>query len=170
AAEPAAVLLENHGLGIELVIDRSHPVGAADSAGIADVVLEAAVTTIVDFEDSVATVDGADKVGAYRNWLGLMRGDLVESVTKGEHTFLRPLAPDRVYTGPDGSPLTKRGRALLLVRNVGHFITTPAVLDGDGREVPEGILDAIVSVVAATHDFARPAADRNSRAGSIYVV
>ncbi|HKA03437.1 MAG TPA: malate synthase G [Acidimicrobiales bacterium] len=169
-AEPAAVLVENHGLGIELVIDRSHPVGAADSAGIADVVLEAAVTTIVDFEDSVATVDGADKVGAYRNWLGLMRGDLVESVTKGEHTFLRRLAPDRVYTGPDSSPLTKRGRALLLVRNVGHFITTPAVLDGDGREVPEGILDAIVSVAAATHDFARPAADRNSPAGSIYVV
>src|SRR5262249_50244254 len=88
----------------------------------------------------------------------------------GEHTFLRRLAPDRVYTGPDGSPLTKRGRALLLVRNVGHFITTPAVLDGDGREVPEGILDAIVSVAAATHDFARPAAYRNSRAGSIYVV
>jgi malate synthase len=169
-AEPAAVLLENQGLGIELVIDRSHPVGAADDAGIADVVLEAAVTTIVDFEDSVATVDGADKVVAYRNWLGLMRGDLVESVTKDEHTFLRRLAPDRVYTGPDGSPLTKRGRALLLVRNVGHFITTPAVLDGDGREVPEGIVDAMVSVLAATHDLARAPAERNSPAGSIYVV
>jgi malate synthase len=168
--DPATILLEHHGLAIELVIDRTHPVGAVDAAGIADVVLEAAVTTIVDFEDSVATVDGADKVTAYRNWLGMMRGDLVEDVTKDGHTFVRRLAPDRPYTAPDGSTVVKRGRALLLVRNVGHFLTTPAVLDADGAEVSEGIVDAMVSVLVGRHDLARPRAERNSPAGSIYVV
>ena len=168
--DPSALLLEHHGLGIELVIDRTHPVGAADAAGIADVVLESAVTTIVDFEDSVATVDGPDKVGAYRTWLGLMNGDLTADVTKGDRSFVRRLADDREYIGRDGAPLVRRGRALLLVRNVGHLMTTPAVLDGDGEPVPEGIVDALVSAVAALHDLVRPVSDRNSPAGSIYVV
>ena len=168
--DPATILLQHHGLGIELVLDRSHPVGAIDAAGIADVMLEAAVTTIVDFEDSVATVDGADKVTAYRNWLGMMRGDLVENVTKDGRTFLRRLAPDRPYTAPDGSTAVERGRALLLVRNVGHFLTTPAVVDASGAEVPEGIVDAMVSALVGRHDLARLPAERNSPAGSIYVV
>ena len=168
--DPSALLLEHHGLGIELLIDRAHPVGAADAAGVADVVLEAAVTTIVDFEDSVATVDGPDKVGAYRTWLGLMKGDLTADVTKGDRSFVRTLAADREYTGRDGVPMVRRGRALLLVRNVGHLMTTPAVLDVDGQPVPEGIVDALISAVAARHDLARPLADRNSPAGSIYVV
>jgi malate synthase len=169
-AEPSAVLLENHGLGIEIVLDRAHPVGADDPAGVADVVLESAVTTIVDLEDSVATVDGFDKAQAYRNWLGLMNGDLTAEVTKDGRKFSRRLADDRVYTGRDGATVTKRGRALLLVRNVGHLMTTPAVLDGDGQPVPEGILDAMVSVAVALHDFNRPAAARNSPARSVYVV
>jgi malate synthase len=168
--DPSALLLEHHGLGIELLIDRAHPVGAADAAGVADVVLESAVTTIVDFEDSVATVDGPDKVGAYRTWLGLMKGDLTAEVTKGDRSFVRILADDREYLGRGGGPIARRGRALLLVRDVGHLMTTPAVLDADGQPVPEGIVDALVSAVAAMHDLARPDADRNSPAGSIYVV
>jgi malate synthase len=167
---PTAILLEHHGLGVELAIDRSHPVGADDAAGIADVILESAVTTIVDLEDSVATVDADDKVAAYRNWLGLVNGDLSAPVTKAGHTFLRRLNDDRIYTGPDGSVVTRKGRSLLLIRNVGHLITTPAVLDADGRQVPEGILDAMVSVLVATRDFARPSEARNSPAGSIYIV
>ena len=170
ASAPSAVLLMHHGLGIEIVIDRGHSVGATDAAGVADVVLEAAITTIVDFEDSVATVDGADKTAAYRNWLGLMRGDLTESVTKGGTTFVRRLAQDRRYIAPDGSSFTRTGRALLLARNVGHLMTTPAVLDRDGREAPEGLLDAMVTVLVAMHDLAKPLAARNSPAGSIYVV
>jgi malate synthase len=170
AGDPSRLLLENNGLGIEIVIDRRHPVGATDRAGIADVLLESAVTTIIDFEDSVATVDGEDKVAAYRNWLGLMRGDLTEMVTKGGVSFERRLSEDRRYTSPDGRPVVKRGRSLLLARNVGHLMTTPAVLDADGREVPEGIVDALVSVLAARHDLARPAGVRNSPAGSVYVV
>jgi malate synthase len=169
-ADPSALVVENNGLTIEIVIDRSHPVGAADPAGVADVILESAVTTIVDLEDSVATVDGEDKVHAYRNWLGLMKGDLTTNVTKGDHSFVRRLADDRAYTGPDGERVTKRGRALLLVRNVGHFITTAAVLDDDGRPVPEGIVDAMMSVLIAMHDLARPDRLRNSPAGSVYVV
>ncbi|HVC24512.1 MAG TPA: malate synthase G [Acidimicrobiales bacterium] len=169
-ASPSAVLLEHHGLGIEIVIDRTHPVGAGDPAGVADVVLEAAVTTIVDFEDSVATVDGRDKVAAYRNWLGLMTGELTEDVTKSGRTFVRRLAPDRTYTGRDGSTVVKRARALLLARNVGHLMTTPAVLGPDGSQIPEGILDAMVTVLVATHDLRRPEHERNSPAGSVYVV
>jgi malate synthase len=170
AAEPSTLLLENNGLGIEIVIDRTHAVGADDPAGVADIVLESAVTTIIDLEDSVSTVDGTDKVDAYRNWLGLMKGELTADVTKGEHSFVRRLADDRIYTGPDGTSVTKRGRALLLIRNVGHFITTAAVLDEDGRPVPEGIVDAMVSVLIAMHDLTRPDGPHNSPARSVYVV
>ncbi len=167
---PSAVLLEHHGLGIEIVVDREGVVGSADAAGVADVHLEAAVTTIVDFEDSVATVDGGDKVAAYRNWLGLMTRELTARVTKADRTSTRRLAPDRVYTGRDGAEIVRRGRALLLARNVGHLMTTPAVLDPDGLEIAEGILDAFVTVLVATHDLRRPEAERNSPAGSVYVV
>jgi malate synthase len=169
ADSPSVVLLEHHGLGIELVIDREHPVGTGDAAGIADVVIEAAVTTIVDLEDSVAAIDGEDKVAAYRNWLGLMRGDLETPVEKAGMRFVRRLDPDREYTRADGGELHKRGRSVLLIRNVGHLMTTPALLAGS-EEVPEGILDAIVTTLIAKHDLARPAAERNSPAGSVYVV
>jgi malate synthase len=170
ADAPSAVLLEHHGLGIELVIDRAHPIGADDAAGVADVVIESALTTIVDLEDSIAAVDGHDKVGAYRNWLGLMRGDLETPVDKAGSRFIRRLDPDRTYARADGGDLRKRGRALLLIRNVGHLMTTPALLDVEGNEVPEGILDAVVSTLIAKHDLARPADARNSPAGSVYVV
>lgn len=168
--QPSAVLLEHHGLGIELVIDRAHPIGADDAAGIADVVIESAVTTIVDLEDSIAAVDGQDKVAAYRNWLGLIRGDLETPVDKAGSQFVRRLDPDRTYAHVDGGDVRKRGRALLLIRNVGHLMTTPALLDVDGNEVPEGILDAVVTTLIAKHDLARPAEQRNSPAGSVYVV
>jgi len=168
-AAPSTVLLSNNGLHIELRIDRSHPVGRADAAGLADVVLEAAVTAIADCEDSVAAVDSQDKVAVYRNWLGLMRGDLCAEVPKGEQTIVRRLADDRTYRAPGGGALTLPGRALLFVRNVGHLMTTDAVLDTDGNEVPEGFLDAVVTVLCAMHDLVR---DRplNSRSGAVYVV
>jgi malate synthase len=167
---PASVLLTNHGLGVEIVIDPTTAVGQADRAGISDVVMEAAVTTIIDFEDSVATVDATDKVEAYRNWLGLMRGDLVAQVSKGDRTFERRLNPNRSFLAPDGAPMVWRGRSLMLVRNVGHLMTTPAVLDADGQPIPEGLLDSLMTVLIATHDRLRPDADRNSPAGSVYVV
>ncbi|MFC0199404.1 malate synthase G [Paracoccus rhizosphaerae] len=164
-----AFVLRHHGLHVELVIDRSHPIGAASASGLRDVVLEAALTAIQDCEDSVAAVDAADKIGVYRNWLGLMKGDLVESFQKGGKTMTRQLADDRQVTRPDGSTLTLPGRALLLVRNVGHLMTTDVVLK-DGQPTPEGLIDAMVTVAAALHDLNRTDSPRNSRAGAIYVV
>ena len=170
AASPSSVVLRHHGLHMELVIDREHPVGRTDAAGVADVILEAAVTTIMDGEDSVAAIDGVDKVLVYRNWLGLMKGELEDTFTKAGRTMTRRPADDRSLTAPDGSPFRLRGRVLLLTRNVGHLMTIDAVLDRNGDEVPEGLLDAMVTVLVGCHDRRRPVAERNSRAGSIYIV
>jgi malate synthase len=170
AAGPDSVLLRNHGMGIELVIDRNHEIGRTDRAGVADVVLESAVTTIVDCEDSIAAVDAFDKALAYRHWLGLVKGDLETQVTKGGDTFTRRLDVNRTLTGPDGSDVVVRARSLMLNRNVGHLMTTPAVIDADGNQAPEGLIDAMVTVLCATHDAGRPASERNSPAGSIYIV
>ena len=164
----ANILLRHNGLHIELVIDSAHPIGREDPASLADVILESALTTIVDLEDSVAAVDADDKVAAYANWLGLMQGDLVETFEKNGTSLTRSLAPDRPYTALDGSRFTLPGRALLFVRNVGHLMTTPAVLLADGTEAPEGILDAIMTSLCALHDLARDGG--NSRTGSIYIV
>jgi malate synthase len=169
-AGPSSLFLRHHGLHIELVIDPQHPVGADDKAGVADVVIEAAVTTIMDCEDSVAAVDAADKVAVYRNWLGLMKGDLSTKVTKDGRAFTRRLAEDKEIVGPDGGPVVLRGRALMLVRNVGHLMGTNAVLDRDGSQVPETLVDAIVTVLAAKHDLIRGSGALNSRHGSVYVV
>ncbi len=170
ANAPSAVLLRNHALHIEIVIDRNHRVGCGDGAGVADVVLESAITTIVDCEDSVATIDGEDKTHAYRNWLGLIDGDLEAKFEKDGERVTRRLAVDRSYVAPDGTPFTLHGRALMLVRNVGHLMTTPAILDGDGREIPEGILDAMATVLIASRELRTRRQFPNSRAGSIYVV
>ena len=159
------ILLRHHGLGIEIQIDRTHPIGRDDPAGIKDVILEAALTTIIDLEDSVAAVDADDKVAAYSNWLGLMRGDLVASFEKGGKTLTRALEPDRVW-----GDVVLHGRSLLFVRNVGHLMTNPAVLLSDGREAPEGILDAVFTSLCAMHDLLGLGHVRNSRTGSIYIV
>ena len=170
AQRPGALLFRHNGLHVELVIDRTSAIGARDRAGVADVMLESAVSTIVDFEDSIAAVDAEDKVAAYRNWLGLMTGRLEERVEKGSTSFVRRLAPNREYTAANGSRLVLRGRAVLLARNVGHLMTTSAVRDVHGHDVHEGLVDALVTVLVAMHDRHRPLAERNSAAGSIYVV
>ncbi|WP_418303111.1 malate synthase G [Paraurantiacibacter namhicola] len=168
------ILLVHNGLHIEIVIDRDHPIGKTDAAGVADIRLEAALSTIVDLEDSVAAVDAEDKVAAYRNWMGALRGDLEAEFTKGGQTMLRRSEADRDYTAPNGSAFTLKGRSLLLVRNVGHLMTTPAVRLPDGSEAPEGLLDAVVTGAIGLHDIEGlgPRSDigRNSRHGAIYVV
>ena len=167
---PQAILLACNGLHLEIVIDADHPIGRTDQAHIADIQIEAALTTIIDLEDSIAAVDASDKVLAYRNWLGLMQGTLEASFTKGGRPYTRKLAPDRSYEAPDGTTLTLPGRSLLLVRNVGHLMTTPAVLDRNGKECPEGILDALVTTVIGMHDFMPDGRHANARGASIYIV
>ena len=170
SAQPNSILLKNNGLHAEIQIDSSHPVGQTDPAGVKDVCLESALTTIQDCEDSVAAVDAEDKIVVYQNWLGLMRGDLSESFQKGGQLQTRTLQPDREFKAPDGNTFTLPGRSLLFVRNVGHLMTNDAVLTKNGLEAPEGILDALFTSACALHDIKRTSGPRNSRQGSIYIV
>ncbi|MEZ5796555.1 MAG: malate synthase G [Paracoccaceae bacterium] len=167
---PDAILLRNNGLHVELVFDRAHFIGGRDQALLADVQLESAMSAIMDCEDSVACVDAEDKVQAYDNWLGLMKGDLADSFDKAGRRVTRRLAADRSYTAPDGSTLDLKGRALMWVRNVGHLMTNPAILLPDGHEVPEGIMDAMITTLIALHDLQKTTGPRNSVMGSVYVV
>jgi malate synthase len=169
-SEPRAILLAHNGLHVEIQIDGRHYIGRNDVAGVADVMLEAAITTIVDLEDSIAAVDPEDKVAAYRNWLGLMRGTLAETFDKGGKEITRRLNPDREYTTPDGETLVLHGRSLLLVRNVGHLMTDASVLDREGNPVPEGILDCVITSLIAMHELKGNSNFRNSRKSSVYIV
>ncbi|WP_444944138.1 malate synthase G [Microbulbifer sp. ZKSA006] len=168
--EPSSILLKQHGLHFEIQVDRESPIGKTDEAGVKDVLMESALTTIMDCEDSVAAVDAEDKVVVYRNWLGLMKGDLKEAIHKGGKTFERKLNADREYTTPNGNQLTLSGRSLMFVRNVGHLMTNDAVLFGDGKEIPEGILDGMITSLIALHDLRGESPIKNSREGSIYIV
>jgi len=170
ASEPTGILLKHNDLHFEIQIDATTPVGQTDAAGVKDILVEAALTTIMDCEDSVAAVDADDKVVVYRNWLGLMKGDLAESVSKNGQTFTRTMNPDREYTAPNGGTVTLHGRSLLFVRNVGHLMTIDAILDKDGNEVPEGILDGLVTNLAAMHNLNGNTSRKNSRKGSVYIV
>ena len=169
-AAPASLLIKNNGLHIEIVIDPSSPVGSTDAAGIKDLIMEAALTTIMDCEDSVAAVDAEDKVTTYSNWLGLMKGDLAEEVSKGGKTFTRVMNPDREFTGVDGNTFSLKGRSMLFVRNVGHLMTNPAILLEDGSEIPEGIMDGMVTTLIAIHDLKGNSPFKNSTTGSVNIV
>lgn len=170
ATAPTRILLKKNGLHAEILIDATTAIGSDDPANISDVWVESAITTIMDCEDSVAAVDAEDKVIVYRNWLGLMKGDLTEEVVKGGKSFTRKLNPDLDYNAPDGSSFELKCRSLMLIRNVGHLMTNPAVLDRDGNEVPEGIMDAMVTALIAIHDVGPDGRKKNSRLGSMYVV
>ena len=170
AENPASILLQNNRLHLEIQVDYAHQVGATDKAGIKDIVLEAALTTIMDCEDSVAAVDAEDKALAYSNWLGLNKGTLEETITRGDKSFVRSMNPDREYLAKDGSKLTLNGRSLMFVRNVGHLMTNSAILDAEGNEVPEGIMDGVITSLISLHDLKRTGGLSNSNAGSSYIV